>query len=1047
MSLPLSHAGGSVDGISAALDLRFASSLSLTSTSGITPSYSRASTGTYFNASGVLTSAAINGPRFDHVYNGTNWVSKGLLVEEQRTNLLIYSEQFDNAAWIKTGLLITANSTVAPDGTTTADSAIPNNALLTPQIYRILASSIPVNYSVFLKYNGIRYARISSAYIASGADAAVFDLVDGTISLIGSAATAKISAVGNGWYLCSVSSSSAGAERNINPQNSPSIVLVDQSYNGTSGIYIWGAQLEAGSFPTSYIPTTTVAVTRSADVCQITGGDFSGFWNASEGSFACEVNPLGGNTIVNQGIVTANDGTFSNVLGQIRNLLNTNGDYGAFCRASGTTTMAIVRAAGSTQVNVDFRVATGFKANDCADSLNGGAVITDSTVTLPTVNRLTIGDFHTGANTILNGHIARLRYFNKRLTNQQLEDLCKPEQQLKLDLNFSNSLSLTPTVGPTPSFSRASTGTYFNASGVLTSAAINAPRFDHVYNGTNWVSKGLLVEEQRTNLATYSEDFSNAAYGISGVTVLANQVAAPDGNTTADKLTMTSSGTFYQSPLYGSAGAQAGSVWLRADSSQTVMLRIANDSGGESTTSTVTVTTSWQRFSVARTFAANPTKIWFGIDQRSILGGPNVAATIYGWGYQIESGSFPTSYIPTTTAAVTRSADVCQITGGDFSSFWNASEGSFAVKYDRIFTPSSSANWIMQIDDGTNSERIGFVYEPSAAPAGDQMFVIDGGSLQARVGSGSFVSATPGNFASCYKLNDFAATLNGSALNTDTSGTLPTVNKIDIGRSQPDSNYLNGHIARLRYYAIRQSNANLRYLSGGSKSFQPNDLNGLQFWVDASDAATLYTDSTLTTLAVSDGDVVGGWKDKSGNSRNALQTDGTKKPLLKLAIQNGRNVVRYDGVNDFSLISTISIAQPYHVFFVTKIRSTGNIFHANGQGQIRTGTAGSISPLTGVTVFCGTPLASTNFFVNDAVLAGQFVANGASSKIYKDGSLVVSGNPGTDGITSTMTLASYNTGLNNLNSDFMELLVYNSELSGANRQLVEAYLKAKWGTP
>ena len=64
--------------------------------------------------------------------------------------------------------------------------------------------------------------------------------------------------------------------------------------------------------------------------------------------------------------------------------------------------------------------------------------------------------------------------------------------------------------------------------------------------------------------------------------------------------------------------------------------------------------------------------------------------------------------------------------------------------------------------------------------------------------------------------------------------------------------------------------------------FDPLSISGLQFWVDADDSATLYTDFTLTTLAVSDGDVVGGWKDKSGNSRNALQTDGTKKPLLKL---------------------------------------------------------------------------------------------------------------------------------------------------------------------
>jgi hypothetical protein len=81
MSLPLLGAGMATDGPSAALDLNFASLLSLTPSVGPTPSYTRASTGTSTNASGVLTTAAINEPRFDHVYNGSSWVSKGLLIE------------------------------------------------------------------------------------------------------------------------------------------------------------------------------------------------------------------------------------------------------------------------------------------------------------------------------------------------------------------------------------------------------------------------------------------------------------------------------------------------------------------------------------------------------------------------------------------------------------------------------------------------------------------------------------------------------------------------------------------------------------------------------------------------------------------------------------------------------------------------------------------------------------------------------------------------------------------------------------------------------
>jgi hypothetical protein len=325
------------------------------------------------------------------------------------------------------------------------------------------------------------------------------------------------------------------------------------------------------------------------------------------------------------------------------------------------------------------------------------------------------------------------------------------------------------------------------------------------------VSKGLLVEEQRTNMATYSEDFSNAAYGISGVTVLANQVAAPDGNTTADKLTMTSSGTFYQSPLYGSAGTQTGSVWLRADSTQTVMLRIANDSGGESTTSTITVTTSWQRFSVARTFAANPTKIWFGIDQRTALGGPNAAATIYGWGYQIELGSFPTSYIPTTTAAVTRSADVCQITGTDFSGFWNASEGSLVVQYDRHNVPTS--NGVLFAASKVSSPLQNLIYN-FASSGNENLSVYNGNIEQATFAIGSIPSVgTSAKIGFCYKVNDFAGTLNGSAVVADTSGSVTAVEQIGIGYIHGTTANFNGHISRLSYYPTRLTNAKLQELS------------------------------------------------------------------------------------------------------------------------------------------------------------------------------------------------------------------------------------------
>lgn len=104
-----------------------------------------------------------------------------------------------------------------------------------------------------------------------------------------------------------------------------------------------------------------------------------------------------------------------------------------------------------------------------------------------------------------------------------------------LDLDWATNRSLPASYGPTPTFTRASTGTYFDAFGVLQSAAVNGPRFNHVYNGTSWLSKGLLIEEQRTNLLTNSGNIYSG-WPAQNITTDSNKATAPDGTTSVDKL-------------------------------------------------------------------------------------------------------------------------------------------------------------------------------------------------------------------------------------------------------------------------------------------------------------------------------------------------------------------------------------------------------------------------------------------------------------------------------------------------------------------------------
>ena len=406
-------------GFPATLDLNFASSLSLTSSSGITPSFSRASTGTFFNSSGVLTSAAINDPRFNHVYNGSSWVSKGLLVEQQRVNYVKYANDLSTNWTNEAGATREYNSIVSPDGGTNATkvnvaasdySGIYQNPLLN-------AGSGIYTYSIFAKKGTKDWLWILNT-AGAGASQTSFNISNGTIGTVNSGYSATITNCGNGWYRCTfttTTSTPAWFQFGFSDANN-SIRPTSTGYS-----YVYGAQIELGSFATSFIPNNTASsVTRSADVCQITGGDFSGFWNASEGSVAVEyeqIRPLNIGTLVN-----FNDGGTSNAMYDYVSEGNSGGiDYGPsfYIRSSGTFTVAINN---SPIVSGQQKYAAAFKTNDFAMSYFGGTVQTDTTVTLPTVNQMGIGK-PLFPQYPFSGHIARLRYYNTRLTNSQLQGL------------------------------------------------------------------------------------------------------------------------------------------------------------------------------------------------------------------------------------------------------------------------------------------------------------------------------------------------------------------------------------------------------------------------------------------------------------------------------------------------------------------------------------------------------------------------------------------------------------------------------------------------
>jgi hypothetical protein len=368
----------------------------------------------------VLLSAANNVARFDH--NPVTGESLGLLIEEQRTNLLTYSAEFDNAAWGFLAASVTANTIISPEGTLTADSLVESTAASSHYLQGPFASvtnGTSYTASIFAKRNG-RSLQIVFNSVGFGLNAWVnFDLVNGAVGTVGSATTASIQDVGNGWYRCRATAPATATTSSsfIVAAITSSTSARAESYTGDgySGIYIWGAQLEAGAFPTSYIPTTTAQVTRSADAASMTGANFSSWYRADEGTLYAEANKL----FAASGFVyDISNGTLANEIRQTWGATNIR-----FCEITTNGASQSSLSFSSAYVNGEFvKAAHSYKFNDVAASVNAATVATDTSATIPVVNQIQIGA-RVGNSTSINSYIKKLAFYPKRLADAELQAL------------------------------------------------------------------------------------------------------------------------------------------------------------------------------------------------------------------------------------------------------------------------------------------------------------------------------------------------------------------------------------------------------------------------------------------------------------------------------------------------------------------------------------------------------------------------------------------------------------------------------------------------
>lgn len=371
----------------------------------------------------IPTTSTINSaPRFDH--NPTTGESLGLLVEESRTNLLLQSENF-STTWTQSNVTVTANTVTAPDGTTTADTFGPvvGDGLTTTRFLRqnpALTTQQAYTLSVFVKVgtattNGIAlYVSDQTATNIFRGNFNLFTLGTTAGSTGWATPTSTIIPYPNGWYRCILSGVTSTAHTALRAQIYLNGFVNTADTYGT--IHIWGAQLEAGAFPTSYIPTTTATVTRSADVASITGTNFSSWYRQDEGTVFADVSVLS-TSKANQ-TLSFNDGTSNNRV-ELRPVGSASPlQMRTDCVVSGVAKYAnqAFSLAGERRIG-----ALAMKANDFRLQ-SGSSGISPISDALPTVDCLYL-NYATFAAGEINGTIRRLVYWPQRLANNVLQTI------------------------------------------------------------------------------------------------------------------------------------------------------------------------------------------------------------------------------------------------------------------------------------------------------------------------------------------------------------------------------------------------------------------------------------------------------------------------------------------------------------------------------------------------------------------------------------------------------------------------------------------------
>lgn len=369
--------------------------------------FSRTTVARYFNSSGLMVQAAVNEPRFD--YDAATLQPRGLLLEPQRQNTLTFSQDFSNSAWVKSRSTTTLSG-AAPDGSPTAWSVAGNGVAGDSYLFRSSQSWLSGTayaFSLFAKAGSGTVLSLRLPTDAFGIAIIVsFDLSgDGSFVVgSGSATTvAQIIKLANGWFKCCVMATTTAV-------GGGNWIAINLGTTTTSSFLIWGAQLEVGAWHSSYIATTTAAVSRNADVAYV---DVGAWLKGGEGTLFTEAYASSGQTFVGSlGSTTISGPRVANwksATGLLNSQIVADDGSTSFSASMATVTPGVL-----------MKQAVAYSRNDFQAAANGALSLVDTSGEVPTPSRLSLGARGISGD-VLNGHLRQLKYYPYRLSASELQ--------------------------------------------------------------------------------------------------------------------------------------------------------------------------------------------------------------------------------------------------------------------------------------------------------------------------------------------------------------------------------------------------------------------------------------------------------------------------------------------------------------------------------------------------------------------------------------------------------------------------------------------------